>query len=141
MSKSKNKEILYHLASIELIGTELSIPADFTGRETYDYDITVQSRLVQKNQMIRLNLEIQIKAEKIEYGSLSSIFWFSIANYDQVFVKNKSGKYAIPENLLLALNSVSISTARGMMFSAFRGTALHNALLPIIDAKDVLQAQ
>ncbi|NQX38500.1 hypothetical protein SAMN05421820_101524 [Pedobacter steynii] len=139
MSKSQNQEILYHLSSIELIGTELSIPADFTSKETYDYDVNVESRLNHKNQMVRLKLEIQIKAGEIRYGSLSSVFWYSIANYDKVFMKNKSGIYKIPDGLLLSLNAISISTARGMLFSAFRGTALHNALLPIIDAKDFLQ--
>jgi uncharacterized protein YbbC (DUF1343 family) len=33
------------------------------------------------------------------------------------------------------LNSISLSTTRGAMFSTFKGTFLHGAVLPIIDPK------
>lgn len=41
----------------------------------------------------------------------------------------------LPEPLILTLNSISISTLRGIIYSEFRGTFLQNATLPIIDPK------
>jgi hypothetical protein len=41
----------------------------------------------------------------------------------------------LPSGIIDLLNSVSVSTVRGMMFSAFKGTFLHNAVLPVIDPK------
>jgi hypothetical protein len=34
------------------------------------------------------------------------------------------------------LNRISISTTRGAMFSTFKGTFLHAAILPIVDPKN-----
>lgn len=40
---------------------------------------------------------------------------------------------SFPDNILVTFNSISISTMRGLMFAQFKGTFLHNAILPIID--------
>lgn len=85
--------------------------------------------------MIRIRLVININSKDVKCGSLTSLFWYSIEDFDAVIKKNKSGKSDIPEGLKVTLNSISISTARGMLFSAFRGTALHDAILPVIDPK------
>jgi hypothetical protein len=50
-------------------------------------------------------------------------------------------KYAIdkevklPSEMLITMNSIAISTLRGIMFSTLKGTYLHNAILPVIDPK------
>ena len=41
----------------------------------------------------------------------------------------------LPTDIIVTINSISISTIRGIMFSTFKGTYLHNAFLPIIDPK------
>jgi hypothetical protein len=41
----------------------------------------------------------------------------------------------LPSDIIIAMNSISISTIRGIMFSTFKGTYLHNAFLPVIDPK------
>jgi hypothetical protein len=46
----------------------------------------------------------------------------------------------INEAFAETLNSISISTTRGVMFSELKGTILHHAFLPIIDVK-ALQKQ
>ena len=38
----------------------------------------------------------------------------------------------LPQEFITLLNSIALSTTRGVMFSQFRGTVLHNAILPII---------
>ncbi len=47
----------------------------------------------------------------------------------------------IPDSLSEILNSVSISTTRGVMHSTLKGTFLNNAILPIIDTKALLKNQ
>ena len=49
------------------------------------------------------------------------------------FVVDKEVK--LPSDIIIAINSISISTIRGIMFSTFKGTYLHNAFLPVIDPK------
>jgi hypothetical protein len=60
---------------------------------------------------------------------------FVIENFEEIVVKNQFNKLEVPENVIDTLNSISISTIRGLMFGAFKGTFLHHAILPIIDPK------
>ena len=46
--------------------------------------------------------------------------------------------FKLTEELKDVLNSISISTTRGVMFSTFKGTYLHNALLPVVDARQMV---
>lgn len=78
----------------------------------------------------------RIKVNVIQDGgkviaTLTVTCTFSIPNLDQY--KNTEGKLVIPNDFILLLNTVTIGTARGMMFSEFRGTFLHDAILPVID--------
>ena len=45
--------------------------------------------------------------------------------------------FELPDGLADILNSVALSTARGIMFSEFKGTLLHHAFLPIVDVKSL----
>lgn len=45
----------------------------------------------------------------------------------------KTRQIQLPEEFMLLLNTVVIGTARGVMFSEFRGTFLHQIILPVID--------
>ena len=42
-------------------------------------------------------------------------------------------KIDIPENFIITINSVALSTTRGLMFSLFKGTFLQGAILPLLD--------
>ena len=46
---------------------------------------------------------------------------------------NQLGKFSMPIQLAATLNSISLSTCRGVMFSIFRGTPLHSVIFPVID--------
>jgi hypothetical protein len=60
---------------------------------------------------------------------------FEIANFEDVIKLEADGKVNIPQSLIETFNIISISTTRGVMFSTFKGTFLHGAVLPIIDPK------
>jgi len=42
----------------------------------------------------------------------------------------------LPSEFITTINSLSLSTSRGILFMLFRGTFLHSAILPIIDSSD-----
>lgn len=60
-------------------------------------------------------------------------------NFNEVIHADAEGIVTLPQDLADILNSISISTTRGLMFSAFKETFLHNAFLPIIDPKQFSQ--
>lgn len=39
----------------------------------------------------------------------------------------------LPKEFITTLNSISISTSRGVLFALFRGTPLHSVILPIVN--------
>lgn len=137
MSKKKSHEILFQLTNIEVIGAELSLPKDFVPQMGYEFDIKTEVSSNRENELIKLLLEIAVRRDDHKYGGLSAIFWFAIEDFNNIIAKNKAGKYQIPGELQLSINSIAISTARGLLFSAFRGTPLHSAILPVIDVEQL----
>jgi hypothetical protein len=81
---------------------------------------------------IVVNISIQSEDTKIILGGVSTSCIFEILNFEEVIKLANNGKYDIPKILLDTLNAISLSTTRGVMYSTFRGTFLHNAILPII---------
>ncbi len=57
---------------------------------------------------------------------------YLLENFEETIENDEEGKYMIPPDLEGTLKQISISTIRGIMFSEFRGTQLHGAVLPII---------
>jgi hypothetical protein len=74
------------------------------------------------------------KAQNTVIGSVAISCIYEIAYFGAIIKADASGKINIPGFLAEALNSVSVSTARGVMFSTFKGTFLHHAFLPLIDS-------
>ncbi|HEX6428032.1 MAG TPA: hypothetical protein VF008_10120, partial [Niastella sp.] len=70
-------------------------------------------------------------------GSLIVSCIFQLENFEQVIQFDAENKLNVPQPLIDLVNTISISTVRGIMFSIFKGTMLHNAFLPIIDVEQL----
>jgi hypothetical protein len=77
------------------------------------------------------------EAKDILLGTLTTSHIFYIENYDEVVTKNESNETVLPNSLIVTLNSISLSTTRGVMWATFKGTILHNALLPMLGPKQI----
>lgn len=75
--------------------------------------------------------------EKVGNAVISCVY--SIENIED-FVNTKN-EFELPEQMLTTFNSISISTCRGVLFTLFRGTPLHNVILPIINPTDLSKQQ
>ena len=56
---------------------------------------------------------------------------YNLADLDKFITDDK--KVNLPNEFITKLNSVSVSTTLGMMFTMFRGTILHGAVLTLIN--------
>jgi hypothetical protein len=81
---------------------------------------------------VKPNVEIFTEENNFTLGKLSSSLMFEIENLASYVVDEE---VKLPSDIIVAINSISISTIRGIMFSTFKGTYLHNAFLPVIDPK------
>ncbi|MDD4759571.1 MAG: hypothetical protein PHU66_02000 [Bacteroidaceae bacterium] len=101
----------------------------------YKYNINLDHRfnISQKNMFVVASVEIFGGTEEVELCNAKISCIYNIDNLSD-FVKEK--KVELPEQFIVTVNSISLSTIRGVLFALFRGTHLHNLILPILDPKE-----
>jgi DNA helicase TIP49 (TBP-interacting protein) len=128
-----NEPIEYALQSIEVVSKSMTErPAQAGPLFFFEVNITTRVKAEDKVVIPLVNIKIkegntnQLLAE-IVVGVI-----FVVIEFDKYIVLNSEGLYVIPQILEQTINPISISTARGVMFCEFRGSYLHNAILPVI---------
>lgn len=131
----KEQNISFRLKNIELLQSSLAaIDYAITNETIFKFNINIE-HLVNVNEnyiAIKPNVEIFTEENDFVLGKLSSSLIFEFENLNSYVVDNE---VKLPTDIIVAINSISISTIRGIMFSTFKGTYLHNAFLPVIDPK------
>ena len=146
MSKIENKDftIDLQLKSIELLKGSISLPSvPEVSLNNFNFNISLESKADATNKILFVIVSVEIRSEDQNHvlGSLAVSCIYNIVNFDDVVKIEADGKLDIPQPLVEILNSISISTARGVMFSTFKGTFLHNAFLPIVDPRSFQQVE
>jgi hypothetical protein len=142
MAKIENKDfnVEMQIRAIELLNGSLNLPANpNTPVTNFNFNISIESRADAVNKLVFVIVHVEIKNDdySIVLGALSVSCIFEIVNFKDVIKVEADGKVNIPQRLIETLNIISISTTRGVMFSTFKGTFLHSAVLPIIDPKQL----
>jgi len=145
MTKIKNSELKMEmrLSAIELLNQSLHLPAASDAPATnFNFNINIESKAdaINKLVFVIVNVDIRNDDQSLILGSLSVSCIYEIVNFEELIKTDTEGKYTIPQPMIEILNSISISTVRGVMFSTFKGTFLHNAVLPIVDPKQIQSA-
>jgi len=130
----------YHLKGIDLISCTINTPEGVPA-PNFNFSISVQTRLdvVSKTLTVIVNVDVISDDQKNVFGSISVNNVYQIINFEEAFKLNAQNQYDIPSKLLDAIGSTSLSTARGIMYSLFKGTFLNDALLPLIDPQRLKQ--
>jgi hypothetical protein len=129
------------LSGIELLSSSLSRPEIVAKDQTaFLFGITLMHDIAREKKLIFVIATVTIKSleEKKDVGSISVSLIFEIENFEEVVTILDEKNFKLTEALKDVLNSISISTTRGVMFSTFKGTYLHNALLPIVDPRQLI---
>ncbi len=147
MPNSKEKEteqtpLGIRLRGIELLNGSLIRPEDtkeeltaFQFNLNLIHDVDQQKKLV----FVVVNVDISSVTLQKQVGALSVSHIYELANFEDAVTMLEDGNFSLVEALKDVLNSISISTTRGVMFSTFKGTFLHHALLPIVNPKQIQQ--
>jgi len=140
MDKIGNKDfnVEMQIRAIELLNGSLQLPsAPNTAITTFNFNISIESKADAPNRLVFVIVHVEIKNDDLSLilGALSVSCIFEIVNFDEVIKIEENGKLDIPQHLIETLNKIAVSTTRGVMFSTFKGTFLHGAVLPIIDPK------
>jgi hypothetical protein len=126
--------------AVELLYSSLSATsANTNNNAAFSFEIKTEIQLNQEQKFVIVIIAVKISNESKEtqIGSLATSNIFYIDNYNTVVSKDAEGNAILPELFVTSLNAISLSTTRGVMWSTFKGTMLHDAILPIIDPKMV----
>jgi len=138
MSKTKeNPEIDFQLVKIEPVGFSMDLPEGIKVSADFQFRIFLESYInAEKKKLVVSNtVDIRAGSDTPVLATMSTKFHFDITGLDHI-KKNKKGQHIVPPAIQLAVNTIALSTTRGLLFSQFKGTPLHNAILPLIDPAD-----
>ena len=131
----KEQNISFRLKNIELLQSNLAAIDYAINNETiFKFNINIEHLVSVEENCIAIKPNVEIFTEENEFalGKLSSSLIFEFENLKSYIVNDE---VKLPTDIIVSINSISISTVRGIMFSTFKGTYLHNAFLPVIDPK------
>jgi hypothetical protein len=134
----KETLINFQIKSVDLISSSVQSPKImFTEQQSFNFNISVEQKLDAGNKclIVIIHLEITV-AQDLDYklATASVACLFDIENYNDV-VKMENNQATINPGITDVLNSISLSTTRGVLSQVLRGTYLHHAILPVIDPK------
>lgn len=136
-SKETVQEVTFSLKGIDLLECRIIQPkTQGADLNVFHYDILIEHQVNNELNILQVVTHVELfnEARDFNFGAIKVGCAFELDDLKKYF-DNKTKNYIIPKGIIEVLNSVSISTTRGVMFSQLRGTYLHNAILPIIDPK------
>jgi hypothetical protein len=135
MSSIKEENIEFQLVNIEILESEIKAPKEpLPNSLIFSFDIALEQRFNIEQELIFVVCDITIFPQdnpEQKLGKYRSSCNFKVNNLKKYTTEKK--KIDIPENFIITINSVALSTTRGLMFSLFKGTFLQGAILPLLD--------
>lgn len=135
MNEEKPTPLKHQIRGIELLDASLNAPKEALAPDTtFHFNINLEHRVNTEKEIIQVicTTGVYNEAKDRLLGQMRTGCMFWIENL-AAYVDPQTKATSLPNNFVKTLNSIAISTARGVMFSTFRGTFLHNAVLPLID--------
>ena len=100
----------------------------------YNYELEHNINIDQRITAVICSLRIFDLVSDKNYGQLKVACIYEIENLEKLLSSDKE-RVMLPEGFNVTLNSITLSTVRGIAYVRFQGTYLQNAILPIIDPK------
>lgn len=126
--KIKTISPTFKIQEINLMDYRLS-PTPITPPTAFEFDLEIQQLHQPKDALSWITTILVIKDDlNIICGNLTMCCSFRVENLSEILKDEEQ-----VQKLNLMLNQITISTARGVLFGLFRGTFLHNAILPVLD--------
>ena len=131
----------FRIVGIELLNSSMILPLNINMPEVkFTFNINIESKIDNQKKLIFIIASIEIRAEEQQtlLGNISVSCIYEIVNFDEIVSIKEEDKIELSQQPLEVLNLITLSTTRGIMFSTFKGTFLHGAILPIINPKSLV---
>ena len=130
----------FQIKSVDLIKSSVHSPkSPISEPQVFSFNVSLEQKVDSNNKCLIVVTHVEVSTvEDMDYklASCSVACLYSIANYSDI-VKVSDNNVSINESSLVILNSIALSTTRGVLSQLFRGTNLQHAVLPAIDPKAV----
>lgn len=133
-----NEQIKFRFAAIQIISKTLE-PRPEKIEGIFNFDIKAEIKVGESHNLVMPHIYVKIKDADNPNPLASFIiaFLFEVIEFSTLIKINENGLYDIPKELEDTIRPVSISTARGIIYSELRGTYLQNAIMPVVYMKDL----
>lgn len=124
--------ISFSIKGIEIVHSLITAPSEGGKVSRFNFDMQFRAVAAPQENLVTVFSDVVIKdAERnLQIGQYAALFHY---NVDALETWVTGQQNELPKPLLTTLLGISVSTLRGMMFEAYRGTFLHAAVLPIVD--------
>lgn len=129
--------VKFLIENIEINQITVSPQPQTFSPENYEFKLNVEHLFNVEEETVMVVASANIFSDKKKHLAEVMINVFYRVENLKNFENKKEKKMEFPEDFTTAINAVSISTLRGVMFSQFRGTYLHNAILPVVSPKSL----
>lgn len=140
----KNRfEVYFRISKISLSKCEINAPDSFEKDTQIKYTFTLQNSIDFENNSIGVTVIVAVHGATPEhnFANFSANITFDIQDPKSVVKILDDNTLEIHNHFLVTLNSISLSTMRGIIFSQLRGTSLEHFYMPIIDPKIFTQTE
>lgn len=130
--------VKYQLRGIELLENYLVHPQIPLNQErTYNFDINIEQKINNDEKIVIVLTSVKIIHQEDQecHASIKTSCIYIVDNLNELLLPDLN-KVNLPEQFVITLNSISLSTTRGIMFSCFKGTFMHNVYLPIVNPSE-----
>lgn len=106
----------------------------------FDLDFDKEENTVKADLLINVSTVSNGKNEEEASGSFHIMAFYHIENLEQLISGDDSQELNVDRAMASNLAAITFSTARGIIYTRFQGTALRNFILPIVDPQDLLSS-
>tara|TARA_R110002096_G_scaffold435705_2_gene662206 strand:- start:67 stop:489 length:423 start_codon:yes stop_codon:yes gene_type:complete len=132
---SEEKPFNFQIKGIEILDSSIVRPkSKIDGNTVFGFDLQAQHSFNLERELVIVTCNISVldnnSKDKLGHVNVSCLYY--VENFEQYFDK-KTNAPNLPQGVITMLNSISISTIRGVMYGIFRGTFLNGAILPVVN--------
>lgn len=124
------------IKSIEILESTFRLPEGFDQSPSIvHFDVKFETGQTTIPGEIRSVVTVCTHVEKflLQVGKLKAAFTFEFSHLEKITEALKDGDQKISDELLMSIYPIALSTMRGILYSQWRGTFLHHAILPELD--------
>ena len=141
-NNQQNQPVTYRISALEMLNLEIKHPKqEQMDLNTFHFDLKLQHRINAEKSLVFVitNIDIMDKDKTTQVGYIETSCIFHVENFSDYMGEDNQARF--PDSFISEINSMAISTTRGMMFSELKGTFLHKAVLPIFKNEQLRKDQ